>query len=1796
MNKKIKINKAFLIENIVFIAIAIIALSLCAFITTRALSLYQVSIDPIKNIGKKGQRIEYQVDVTNNSSEEITVDLTSSVPTGWAYEFDSDFLTIAENSTASMPFYLTSANGIENGIYHFDIDVRESGNLLATVRGDYIVFEPQAPQNEDIWQEAFEEKLNNGQETYDTELELFFSGETAGFGTAGEIASDYLGQIIADHDNEKIATKLYNSGLVGHLWSETSGWIILDSDGEPGSTNIDDDFGIVTNKKTVEKNGENIVINNLSGKAWAEGAGWIYFSCEDMVDVPQGAGACNVNELECVNRASLIENNFNVCIDENGKSHGHAWSENFGWIDFETIEINQPTFRVEISLSDINWSNPVVTEEVTGYSYTTPELEDGKTYFWRVCTKGDETCSDYSDIQEFTIKADPEVILITPSSGAVIANYTNEFNFTIKDKPGTTLSSILKIEKYNSDDDIWETFKEKTINSTIIDQNAVSSSVQITELTNGSYRWQIETSDDDDTPNKVDSYLREFTITTPTAEINCAYPADGETVYDRTPELALEITEPNNQDYKWRIKIDESNDFSSPEVETAYTTASENNVTHQVSSADSFATNNYKWKIEVLDSNDNLKTKTCNFTVANRAPTLDDEMIWIEGAGAIINNGSDTYDTTPVIKFEFTDDEQGNNFTAHAKIGEDSGLNFTDWEGLKENIGQGEYEFIVDTPLERGKAYFWQVVITDQDGESVNKQDAPWSFNLLEISDDGFGNIGTKNIRFPGTDEEKRLHRFAYNISEMLNDMSIGWVDFNPKGLGVYINETELLGYAWNQYLGKIRMNCKISGDMNNDGLIEINDEYICDVNDFAVKNSKRGELSGKAWLQDFGGYLYFNDQSYICDKFPAQCGFIPPSINVEKLQVNIMNDGGFAGYAWNDSIGWVDFNRYETISGDNAMINFFAVGEWIPDPNPPVASPENTQNYVFSAKRNQDTILLAIEEIDGDSGFYCPGGILDTNNENIDMELIYYDPDNSDEENKIQASDNKEYQIVCEDAIASCASDPDEDCYFKELRLDLSPTDGLLGTDISTQLGIYEIIGNVTDGAGNLLELPRHTIQVVAGAPDFTQTNTYVFTEPTDDPYANGEDYYRLLLDVRDEFGHPIVSETIQAGPGEGDPLKTVFVKANFLNTVDYDQYSKPEFDNGEPVEYDYIGANLEMRNGNYDEVTFDPDGNPIIFDVTSFAPTYYQETNDNSDNTLALANIEVVIINEPGFGEVGSCDNENDCKLMLNRSVDFKAMLAGELVDENGAPMEFENIIFNNDEDAIINFTVVNNDDGDESKTIEEADILAEMFAYDQNNGQDIASIVYNKTRLVDIDNDGNVTTVSYDGTEGASNPLPGYCHNDCVLQSYLEEASENYSFNNPFTFNGIESGIMSTELMNAPHSITWPYGTTNYFTLATEQSLLDEDAIAGMDIGTRMNIFVSYDNDGSEEVKHQLIIEEGAGSLIDRKISIEGLAAGENVVEDSISNPAKTRFIETGSISAFTDMSELIKRNVASATKGQKSLDDHIAGSSVTVNNWDDIFNPLPGQEKAEILENGKIAWFHGEDFTLNINGDLEIPNSKAYTIIVSGGNVNLKGNIVNGIGQKMTDGGNLGIIVLKTPTYLSNPSFNQDKSGNFLINPGVTNIKASIIAEGSIMSFDNAPFDEFRNDLDTKLNKQLFIKGTVMSRNTIGGSENTNVADEDDPKIPNYEFLWMPSECTYAEFAQDICSLEEKTKTATRFDLINLRKFSGNDADRALDIEDKFKFTSVVITYDEKIKNNTPPLFNLSEDLLFESKIN
>lgn len=205
----------------------------------------------------------------------------------------------------------------------------------------------------------------------------------------------------------------------------------------------------------------------------------------------------------------------------------------------------------------------------------------------------------------------------------------------------------------------------------------------------------------------------------------------------------------------------------------------------------------------------------------------------------------------------------------------------------------------------------------------------------------------------------------------------------------------------------------------------------------------------------------------------------------------------------------------------------------------------------------------------------------------------------------------------------------------------------------------------------------------------------------------------------------------------------------------------------------------------------------------------------------------------------------------------------------------------------------------------------------------------------------------------------------------------------------------------------------------------------------------------------------------------------------------------------------------------------------------------------QNNPDCLYNNEVIFFSGTDVTLDLEQRLP---AKRYTILLHGGNLSLKSNLL----RKEQTANILGLII----------SANQNSGGNIFLFPEVTKIEAALYTKGSLISVNRhgRPTEDLDSnctgskgfcDRSFELHNQLYLKGLLVSRNTNDGANQT------------------PPECPANNLIQT-CTEE----AAIIFDLVRLRTYHPRSGGTKIHptLEE-----AVIIEYDSRVKTHTPPLF-------------
>jgi sugar lactone lactonase YvrE len=150
---------------------------------------------------------------------------------------------------------------------------------------------------------------------------------------------------------------------------------------------------------------------------------------------------------------------------------------------------------------------------------------------------------------------------------------------------------------------------------------------------------------------------------------------------------------------------------------------------------------------------------------------------------------------------------------------------------------------------------------------------------------------------------------------------NIGWIDFYDTQ-NIIVSSTNLTGYA-SSSVGSISLDCGTAP--NGSG----GEQNICAKSNYGVSNDGNGNLAGWAWNDTYGwisfcgnnsgGGSTWTGSSWVCPSGPTYQVLISPSTGV------------FSGWAWNDNIGWISFNcsNTGTCTGGATSSQYDVVTAW---------------------------------------------------------------------------------------------------------------------------------------------------------------------------------------------------------------------------------------------------------------------------------------------------------------------------------------------------------------------------------------------------------------------------------------------------------------------------------------------------------------------------------------------------------------------------------------------------------------------------------------------------------------------------------------------------------------------------------------------------------------------------------------------------------------------------------------------------------------------------------------------------
>ena len=313
---------------------------------------------------------------------------------------------------------------------------------------------------------------------------------------------------------------------------------------------------------------------------------------------------------------------------------------------------------------------------------------------------------------------------------------------------------------------------------------------------------------------------------------------------------------------------------------------------------------------------------------------------------------------------------------------------------------------------------------------------------------------------------------------------------------------------------------------------------------------------------------------------------------------------------------------------------------------------------------------------------------------------------------------------------------------------------------------------------------------------------------------------------------------------------------------------------------------------------------------------------------------------------------------------------------------------------------------------------------------------------------------------------------------------------------------------------------------------------------EFATLLETYVGYTVNG-KQVRHVGESVSGSPNVQNPTIEIIGAVRSSSGVFGKQSGASLNQSIGD---TVRNELKAGITRNVAGLTE---SASVNGCFTDVTINDLDNFISANPSC----VYHAGTVLFFEDADVTLELNGG-SLPGSVGKTLLVSGGNVQIKGNITYSGGSDA-----LGIVVLEDDIT--------GTGGDIYVYPNVTDVVGAWYAEGGVVSVNSqGQGDEDLSascdgssgfcDRTYELRNQLFWKGLLATGNTLGGSDQ-------DPVI-------CPGGVS--------CARDQ----ARKYDLAYLRTYTPDSTGSAA--SGVTSTAALVIQYDSRIQNNPPPLFEIS----------
>ncbi|MBN2087833.1 hypothetical protein JW758_05820 [Candidatus Peregrinibacteria bacterium] len=801
------------------------------------------------------------------------------------------------------------------------------------------------------------------------------------------------------------------------------------------------------------------------------------------------------------------------------------------------------------------------------------------------------------------------------------------------------------------------------------------------------------------------------------------------------------------------------------------------------------------------------------------------------------------------------------------------------------------------------------------------------------------------------------------------------------------------------------------------------------------------------------------NDISRICIWDSTECQ--PKGIQVGRPLV---------GYAWSEHLGWIKFDK-DTGDFFNGVYT-----TWVPDTTPPEFNVDG--DNIWFANDNEYGMIV------WDNFAYDPESGIDT------------------EETKfVITSDNPQCANALDDTDGDNANNTyrfiDYDTMNLTLRL---PTLGIVDTDEG--YCEYELTGTMVNGAGLDTDVSL-TFFVRAGDYDEALSSVDYSATTCVDPssltaIADGNDCYEYRFNPVDIAGNPIVSVEVDvtgAPADSADWMRNVSSTYAFESSTYFDEVNPPIGAHAVPIILDSGSLLSQVSNEQLMYTTDEPINGHYSVKVYALAPTLGENDFDidsirlNSEEAEmppisndALAtpampvelfrDAETVLAYAPAITVTGIADTD-----VLVPSVDAGITIS---MINNSSNVDIDSIAIDNRlyyENAENEPDKIGKQVLDMRNIAEGAGIQPDVFI-----GRSDPVNVYARYLVMTNDNDqidnvyhtssGNIHTEPYSFQFSSNPPLDsevlssGQYEASGIYDMTVEEKKEYIdSISNVDPSDDIDPGTISVDRNDILTIGGLDSGSIGSYTFTfTPNQFLN--TAPNTDVIFGVHQYVAYKLENPLDLYTVYEVPDTISDIQFKSIGIQttGSVTGSNVY-DTVSG----RDLDTITPTDSGELQRQIRSNVASLTRNMNL--EGCNGVSLS---------ELPTDPDNECIVvddiNKTIIAVYTSDVTLNNN--IEVPEDTSYTLILKdGANLIIQGNILQ------SNSISFGIIALADE---------DEKGGNVYISPEPTNINALLYAEGSLLSISGGAPCYSNTNPSCELRNQLYWKGSIVSRNTIGGA--------------------------------------------------------------------------------------------------------